>query len=33
MVGYDREDLVSSGIRWMELAPPEWGGLTSLSAK
>jgi PAS domain S-box-containing protein len=24
MVGYDREDLVSGGIRWMELAPPEW---------
>jgi PAS domain S-box-containing protein len=24
MVGYDREDLVSSRINWAELTPPEW---------
>jgi PAS domain S-box-containing protein len=24
MVGYDREDLVSGRINWMELTPPEW---------
>jgi PAS domain S-box-containing protein len=24
MVGYDREDLVSSRMRWAELTPPEW---------
>jgi PAS domain S-box-containing protein len=24
MVGYDREDLVSSTIRWTDLTPPEW---------
>ncbi len=24
MVGYDREDLVSSRLRWTELTPPEW---------
>jgi PAS domain S-box-containing protein len=24
MLGYDREDLVSSRIRWTELTPPEW---------
>lgn len=24
MVGYDREDLVSSRMRWTDLTPPEW---------
>ena len=24
MVGYDREDLVSTPIRWTDLTPPEW---------
>ena len=24
MVGYDREDLVASRLRWTELTPPEW---------
>jgi PAS domain S-box-containing protein len=24
MLGYDREDLVSSRVRWTELTPPEW---------
>jgi PAS domain S-box-containing protein len=24
MVGYDREDLVSSEVRWTDLTPPEW---------
>lgn len=24
MVGYDREDLVSSSVRWTDLTPPEW---------
>ena len=24
IVGYDREDLVSSRVRWTELSPPEW---------
>jgi PAS domain S-box-containing protein len=24
MLGYDREDLVSSRLRWTELTPPEW---------
>ena len=24
MVGYDREDLVSSASRWTDLTPPEW---------
>jgi len=23
-LGYDREDLLSGGIRWMDLTPPEW---------
>jgi PAS domain S-box-containing protein len=24
MVGYDRDDLISSGIRWTDMTPPEW---------
>jgi PAS domain S-box-containing protein len=24
MVGYDREDLVSTAVRWTDLTPPEW---------
>ena len=24
MVGYDREDLVSSSVRWTDMTPPEW---------
>ncbi len=24
MLGYDREDLVSPGLRWTDLTPPEW---------
>jgi PAS domain S-box-containing protein len=24
MVGYDRDDLVSGGIRWRDMTPPEW---------
>jgi PAS domain S-box-containing protein len=24
MVGYDREDLISSGARWTDMTPPEW---------
>jgi PAS domain S-box-containing protein len=24
MVGYDREDLVSQSIHWMDMTPPEW---------
>jgi PAS domain S-box-containing protein len=24
MLGYDREDLISGGMRWTELTPPEW---------
>ena len=24
MVGYDREDLVSGGMRWTDMSPPDW---------
>jgi PAS domain S-box-containing protein len=28
MVNYSRKDLVSGGLSWIELTPPEWGDLT-----
>jgi PAS domain S-box-containing protein len=28
MVGYDREDLASGRIRWTEMTPPEWLGVS-----
>ena len=31
IIGYDREDLVSSRIRWMDLTPPEWRGRDALA--
>ena len=24
MVGYNRDDLVSGGMRWTDMSPPEW---------
>src|SRR5208337_2416422 len=28
-VGYDREDLLSGRLSWMDLTPPEWAGRTA----
>jgi PAS domain S-box-containing protein len=33
MVGFDREDLVSGRVSWIDLTPPEWRDLTSRAAE